>query len=183
MKNRHIFLILFLIAGFNNFFMYSFIDKTNPKEEINDLVFEFNTKPLLKDIINKEKDGILDTSSLGNKTFEDDEYIINYNVVDTTKPLILGGSSKSIEINSDKDLSSLYLCGDNYDDTPKCYVQGSYNINKVGTYNLTYIAEDSSGNKSTKEFKLKVVKPSNDYSSDELKKQVLVLMYQHGKMI
>ena len=166
MKNKYILLVFFLILGFNNFLVYSYVDKTNPKEELSNFTFEFNSKVLLKDIIKKEKDGILDTSSLGNKVFEDDEYIINYNVVDTTKPLILGSNTKTVEVNKKTDLTNKFLCGDNYDDTPKCYIEGYYDINKIGTYNLTYVAIDSSGNKSTKDFKLKVVKPSSSTSTD-----------------
>ena len=165
MKNKILLIILFVFLGLNNFFLYLDIDTTNPKEELKNLVFEFNEKVFLKDIINKEKDGILDTSELGLRVFEDDEYIIEYNVLDKTPPLIIGGN-KTVEVNSKTNIVNKFLCGDNYDDTPKCYIEGEYNINKVGTYNLTYKAEDSSGNKSQKSFKLYVVKPSNSSSQD-----------------
>ena len=49
-------------------------------------------------------------------------------------------------------------------------VQGSYNINKVGTYNLTYRAEDESGNKSSKAIKLKVINKSSSSSSSSSSK-------------
>ncbi len=158
------FLIFFIVAGFNNFFMYSYINTTNPKEEISGLTFEIDSKVLLKDVVNKDKEGIIDTSSLGEHVFENKDYIITYNIVDTTPPLILGGN-KTIEKGDDVNLVNKFLCGDNVDDTPKCYIEGSYNPNKIGSYKLTYVAVDASNNKSTKDFTLNVVRPTSDSSS------------------
>ena len=165
MKNRHILLILFLLFAFNNFGLYLYYDNTNPKEEINDLVFEYNTKIYLKDIIESETDELIDTSSLGDKSLETEKYILNYKVVDTKEPLIVGGSTKTVTVGKKTKLVNKFLCGDNHDDTPNCYIEGEYDLNKIGTYNLTYVAIDSSNNKSTKNFKLKVIPESNNNSS------------------
>ena len=47
---------------------------------------------------------------------------------------------------------------DNSNEEIKATVEGVYSFDTAGTYNLKYIATDSSGNKTEKEFKLKVIK-------------------------
>ena len=61
----------------------------------------------------------------------------------------------------------MIMCGDNYDDNPKCSIIGTYDVNKIGNYKLTMEAIDASGNTTKKDFTLKVVNPtkSNSYSS------------------
>ena len=48
------------------------------------------------------------------------------------------------------------LCGDDYDDNPKCYIEGEYDLNQVGVYPLVFKAIDSSGNTEEKAFNLNV---------------------------
>lgn len=140
-------------------------------------------------IINEEQE--LDTYSLGEHTFNI-EYIkdetkyneeIKYNVVDTTKPLVLINSSYTITKGTKKDLVNMVLCADNYDKRPNCYIEGNYDVNKVGTYNLQYIAIDSSNNKSIHSFKLKVVKPAKEKndSKDKPKFQIKDLINDYKK--
>ncbi len=110
----------------------------------------------------------LDTMSLGehsfNITYEDRgnkyESEIKYTVVDTTKPLLLVSSSYTVDKGSTANIVNKAVCADNYDKRPNCFIEGEYDLNKIGTYNLVYKAIDSSGNSSSKNFKLKVVKPS-----------------------
>ena len=131
--------------------------------KINKLVFEYDTQVYLKDILEVDIEGLLDTETLGKQTKEvihgTDKYIIDYKVVDTTPPIIMGTNTKKTTKGKKINLVNKYMCGDNHDDKPNCYIEGEYDINKVGTYNLKYVAKDSSGNKSTKNIKLKVVEP------------------------
>lgn len=135
------------------------------------LSFEYASKVKLYDIVSIEdgeitSDNILiDTYTLGkNKVLvnyktsnhRDKFEAIEYEVVDTTKPLVLISSSYSTNKGENVNLVDKALCADNYDKRPDCKVEGEYNVNKVGTYNLKYIATDSSNNTTTKSFKLVV---------------------------
>ena len=147
------------------------------KLQTNDTNVEYAKKVYLHDLINdfdREKiiseNILLDTYSLG-KHIQKIEYSveneiitenIEYNVVDTTKPLLLVSSSYTITEGSNTNLVNKAICADNYDKRPNCYIEGDYDVNTVGTYNLIYNAIDSSNNKSSKKFKLKVVKPTKD---------------------
>ena len=115
----------------------------------------------------------VDTTKLGKQklTFEyiNEEnlpitYTVEVTVVDNTPPFIYQGKSKTITEGSEVDLDKDLFCGDNYDKNPKCYIEGDYDINTPGTYNLTFIGEDSSGNQSTNNFTLTVRKKTT--SSD-----------------
>ena len=58
------------------------------------------------------------------------------------------------------------MCGDNYDSNPKCTIEGKYDLDKVGSYKLVFKAEDSSGNKSEKNFTLNVNEPKKGGNSN-----------------
>ena len=173
MKNKYFLFIVLLIYAFNYCFVYSYINITNPKNELDNLEYGYEEKVKLSDIIETEEEVLLDTSILGDNTYEDEENIIYYKVVDKTPPLILGGNVTTT-VGKKINLVNKFLCGDNLDDTPKCYIEGYYDIDKVGSYKLTYIAEDESHNKSTKNFTLKVVNPSNSNSSTPEKPRIKI---------
>ena len=130
---------------------------------LNKLVFEYDTDVKLKDILEINIEGKLDTEKLGQQTkevlTETTRYVINYKVTDTTPPIILGTTTKKTTKGKKINLVNKFMCGDNHDDKPNCYIEGDYDFNKVGTYSLKYVAKDSSGNKTTKSFKLKVTEP------------------------
>ena len=134
---------------------------------LNDLSYNFNDKVYLKDLTGIETNETLDTINLGNNTITFENYEINYNVVDKVKPMILGGGS-SVTVytgSSDKTVVNKFLCGDNQTSKPDCHIEGKYDLNKVGTYSVKYVAIDESGNKSTKDFKLVVKKKPKDSGS------------------
>ena len=123
------------------------------------LKLEYNQKKTIKSIIKVTVSGKLDTTKLGTFTKKVKvgkvTYTIKYTVVDTTKPVILGGNV-STTVGKKVNLVNKFLCGDNYDDTPKCRVIGDYDFNTVGKYPLKYKATDSSGNSRTVSFTLTV---------------------------
>ena len=125
---------------------------------IKEYIFNYNEKIYIKDLLNIESTKILNTQTLGNNKYtietKDKNYIINYKVLDKEPPLIKGSNTITIKKGDNIDLVNKYLCGDNYDKRPNCYIEGEYDINKIGTYDLTYKAEDSSGNISKKDIKL-----------------------------
>ena len=131
----------------------------------------------LKDILDENieiKNYTIDTNTIGKQELEV-EYknkIFNYkdkieiNITDTINPTILVRDI-TIQQGNEIDLVNNFLCGDNYDIKPNCYIEGEYNINEIGTYNLKYIAEDSSNNKTEKNFNLNVIEPPKPKETEE----------------
>ncbi len=104
----------------------------------------------------------LDVSNLGSNVI-DIEYTLNgetyiekfpYEVIDTTSPLLYISGSYTMYVDDEDDLVNRVICADNQDRTPNCYIEGDYDLQKVGTYPLTYVGIDNQGNKETADFKL-----------------------------
>ena len=129
---------------------------------------DYNKKITIKSVIKVNTSGNLDTTKLGSFTkkvkVKNVTYTIKYEVVDRTAPIILGGN-KTVTKGSKTNLKNKFLCGDNYDDVPKCEIIGDYDLNKVGKYKLKYRATDSSGNRKQISFTLTVKEKSSSSSS------------------
>lgn len=116
--------------------------------------------------IDYDKNIKLDTSTLGEKEtsieFKVNKntyiYHIKYNVSDLSKPRILSSGDRYITVNSDVWLCDYIMYGDEYDNEPVCRVEGDYNLNEIGDYNIKYIVSDESGNEEYFETVLHVVK-------------------------
>lgn len=176
--------VLSLCFCFGSYKLYQYIRIKTAKIEvtlIDDLNLEFAEKrkvsSFIKDIngtiIN---DYVIDSTTLGEievpfEFINDDHIKVKYSykvkVVDTTSPLIWLGGSYTVKKGSDIDLTTSILCGDNYDNKPKCEVIGEYNLNEEGTYDLVFKATDSCGNTEEQPFTLNVYepKPSTNESS------------------
>lgn len=127
------------------------------------------------------EDKEVDTVTLGEKdvSFEyvNEEgikipYSFQIEVVDDTPPVVWLGSTYNINTNFKGSLEEKILCADDYDDEPTCKIEGEYNTGEVGSYKLTFIAEDSSGNRTEVPFTLNVSKPKSggsSYSSSKYK--------------
>ena len=122
-------------------------------------------KDLINEEINLQNNYKINTDTVGeqnieinykNKIFKYKENI-KINIVDTEAPVILVGN-KWVEEKQDIDLVNSYLCADNYDARPNCKIEGNYDLNTPGEYNLKYIGIDSSNNKTEKNFVLTVYK-------------------------
>lgn len=107
----------------------------------------------------------IDTSKVGKQVVSfnyttDEGYPVSYEieieVVDVTPPMISYQKSKTVYTGYDGDLAKSMFCGDNYDPNPKCFIEGEYDINTPGIYDLNFIGEDSSGNRSVNSFSLTV---------------------------
>lgn len=116
-------------------------------------------------------DKLINTSSLGVKEvsfeFVNDEnikvpYKYNINVFDDVPPLIWMGGTLAIEKGDTEKLEDKIMCADNETARPHCYVEGDYDPNTVGKYNLVMKAIDNSGNEASKEFVLNVYEPNPD---------------------
>lgn len=100
---------------------------------------------------------VIDTNSIGEKTYEvtykyeNKKYTYKYtiNVIDTEEPRVFSGTNKTVDKGYEGDLCNIITYGDNYDGIINCKIEGEYDTNRVGTYNLKYYLSDSS--KNTKE--------------------------------
>jgi len=174
-----ILIIIFLIGI--SLYLKSYKDKNSLKVTlISNLEIEINSEvnllSFIKDIKNGEiltKDIKIDTSKLGKQNLEiliknDFEEEIKYpfkiNIIDTIKPSI--ESKEEITTYKGKAINLLENVSvtDNSLEEISIKVEGSYDINTVGEYTLSYIAKDSSGNETTSDFTLKVISDPNNYT-------------------
>ena len=139
-------------------------DKVNLFEEIhlNDLISDINGTLIDNQIIDTTKTGEIEI----NFEYITDKkirvpYTIKVKVIDITPPLIKVFSKYTTTVGN-KNFYDSFFCGDDYDDTPKCTVEGDYDINTPGEYNVTFKAEDSSGNISENDFLLVVKEKENN---------------------
>ena len=167
-KNLLIICLLFLMCGCNK--KEKEITSSNEITAKDNITFEYAEKIKLYDLVNSDRgitdnNDYIDTYKLGNNEItinytnsknEEDKVKVTYNVVDSTKPIILLSSSITAYKGKDINLVNSGICADNYDKKPNCYVEGEYDINKVGKYDLKYVAVDSNNNKNEKKFTLNV---------------------------
>lgn len=196
MKNRKalkisIFTILLVvIICISSFKLYEYYKIKNAKIEVilsDNLSLEFLEEKKVSDFITYingtiENDYIIDSTKIGNKeikfTFINNDNIkLNYSfdikVVDTTPPLIWLNNTYNVAQGSNINLVDKILCGDNYDNSPNCYIDGDYDLNKVGKYPLTFNAIDSSNNKTEKNFTLNVYEPNKNPNTQTKRERVL----------
>lgn len=134
----------------------------------------------LKDIIDSKEYEIIsdnykiDTEVIGTFDYEliykkdNQEYLYKYsiNVIDNEAPKVFSGTNKSIVKGFTGELCDLISYGDNYDGNINCKIEGSYSVNKVGTYSLKYILSDSSNNEKTVNVTLNVLESSPKQQSN-----------------
>lgn len=182
-KNISIIIILtILILLICTFTAINLYEKKNKLKVtlIPNLNIEINTSQsllsLIKNIENGEiltKNTSLNTSKLGKQSLEiliknnfnkEEKYTFEINIVDTTKPSIESKNEIITYIGTNLDLLKDVLVTDNSNEEIEVFVEGTYDINTIGEYTLNYIAKDSSGNKTTQEFILKVIKDPKNYT-------------------
>ncbi len=137
----------------------------------NDVIINVNTSLKTNDFINKVSLGnfeskTVDTSKIGKREVEikvksifgiTKKYIRTYQVLDNIAPTIEGKSEVVVYQGDTIDLLKDVKVQDNYDKYIKPTLDGSYDLNKVGEYNLKYLAKDTSGNEASLDLKLKVI--------------------------
>ena len=144
-----------------------------------DLEVEINSKVKLLSFIDKIENGEVvsedvevDTSSLGTKSLEielknkdkKETYKFDINVVDTTAPVIEAEDNITINIDDEVDLVKYATVSDNSKEDIKVGIEGDYDLDKAGKYNLKYVAKDSSGNEVSYDFILNIVEDPNNRS-------------------
>ena len=191
MKNKKLILIICIVVGIillsvGGFLLYKYIEIKNAVVKV---VLKDNLEATFADTLRVSSfiesingkivdDYYLNTDSLGKKKIDfeyinDDGIKIKYNyeinVVDREAPLIWLDKSYNVTRGSEDNLIDKIMCGDNYDNNPECVIEGDYNLDNVGSYNLVFKATDSSGNVSKKKFILNVNEASSKKESNGVK--------------
>lgn len=192
-------IILVILIGIS--LSYIFLKKDNTKEEIKEekpketiilkenLNYEINSELNLLSLVsddNKLKvlsdDETIDTSTLGEKEISikyeveerEETKTFKITIIDTQAPAIEYQKELTTIVGTKLDLLKDVKITDNSKEEIKVNIEGNYDFNKDGTYNLKYVAIDSSNNKTEEEFTLKVnkkqttttnTKPSNNSSN------------------
>lgn len=81
-------------------------------------------------------------------------YSFKINIVDTIAPEIQCNDTITTDLSKEVDLLKNVKVTDNSNEKINVVIEGEYDYNKVGNYKLKYVAKDSSGNESIKEFTL-----------------------------
>lgn len=96
-----------------------------------------------------------------NKDKEKRKSYVKYEVIDTTKPIILGSSKYTVVRGSKPNLEYMMISLDNYTKTPERKIEGKYDLNTIGDYKLKFIVTDQFGNSNIKDFTLSVVQKTS----------------------
>lgn len=182
--------------------MHNVNENNKFKIELNDnLDFEVNSEVFLLSLVKKVSNGELvtenkkiDTSKLGEQEIKIEyldnkkkkkEYSFKIKIVDTTKPSIEYQKEVSTIVGTEIDLLNDVKVTDNSNEEIKATIEGEYDINKSGSYNLKYVAIDSSNNKVEEEFVLNVknatIKTNGSYYSNSGK--IMNIDFENDKKI
>lgn len=82
--------------------------------------------------------------------------LVSYNIVDTTKPEIIGAEDKTIKQGDPINLKDNIKVEDNVDKDLEVKINGNVDTNTPGEYEITYTATDKSNNTTEKKIKIKV---------------------------
>lgn len=166
MKKKYLIIVISILVIISAIIIFITIKNKRVIYNYNNLVFEYNQKVKISDIIPIRNDNYLNTLTLGKRKiqYSQDKYIynINYSVVDTTPPLVLINNNYTYEIGDKDNLNKIILCADNYNKKPNCYIKGNYDFNNTGIYKLKYIATDSNNNKTEKDFTVTIKEKSKN---------------------
>ena len=178
-KKILIFIIIAIIILLIILSLFLYIQNKNKLVVIlNDkLETEINSEVVTKAFVKEVKNGKItndnekiDTSVLGKKKVvllidknnKQIKYEFNIDVIDTTKPEIIAKDEITIHLGDEIDLTKDIKVSDNSLEDIKIKVEGDYDLNKVGKYNLKYTASDSSNNETIYDFILNVIEDPNN---------------------
>jgi len=125
------------------------------------LEVEFGKRAKVSDFIQNLNGSLVDVHEIDTEKLGDIEVSFEYiniknkkrpsnftiKVIDVTAPKIFSGSTYNVTEGYNKNLTDVLLSADDIDDNPKREIIGAYDTNTPGTYNITYVVTDSSGNK------------------------------------
>ena len=131
------------------------------KVKVKDLIASIDGKVITNKTLNTEELGKQEVSFVyKDKNNKEKRGVFTIDVVDEEKPLVWLSGSYSARVGSNLNLEDEIFCADNYDSNPTCKIEGTYDLNTAGTYNLTYVATDSNKNEERINFTLNVYEPA-----------------------
>ena len=131
------------------------------KLKVKNLIASIDGKVITNKTLNTEVLGKQEVSFVyKDKNNKEKRGVFTIDVVDEEKPLVWLSGSYSARVGSDLNLEDEIFCADNYDSNPTCKIEGTYDLNTAGTYNLTYVATDSNKNEERINFTLNVYEPA-----------------------
>ena len=131
------------------------------KLKVKDLIASIDGKVITNKTLNTEELGKQEVSFVyKDKNNKEKRGVFTIDVVDEEKPLVWLSGSYSARVGSDLNLEDEIFCADNYDSNPTCKIEGTYDLNTAGTYNLTYVAKDCNNNEERINFILNVYEPA-----------------------
>ena len=101
-----------------------------------------------------------------------DVKLVSYNIVDTTKPEIIGAEDKIIKQGDQINLKDNIKVEDNVDSDLEVKINGNVDTNTPGEYEITYTATDRSNNTTEKKIKIKVEAKEQEKVEEEQKAAV-----------
>ena len=154
----------------------------------NDLKVEFLSKKKVSDFIKNLQGTLVDdyefeANKVGTNTItfnyksirnKDKTKSFEIEVIDTVAPLVVIEDPITVVKGQDVDLIKTVFCGDDSDPNPTKEVLGEYDKNTVGSYSLSFIARDYSGNETKVDFTFRVVDGIDNKSTEETKKKEFV---------
>ena len=171
-------IILVLIIVLSIFLI---IRKATIKVELKNTTININEKVYTTDLIKKVHNGTVVSSKekintkktgkknvdvrIKNKFNKIIKYKYTVNVIDKEKPKIKVEDKITIEQGTDIDLVKQIEVTDNSKELIIPQVEGEYDINKPGTYELTITAVDSNKNKTTKKIALEVIEKQKNINN------------------
>ena len=171
-------LILVVILAIGGYFLYVDIREKDEYETaltlIDDLNIEGGKYLKLNDLISSlngtvKENFIINTSKTGENTISfkykcphgiEHEKTFTINIKDTTAPKILSDDYYTITKGSTADLTKKIFAVDNICGKLQTKILGTYDVNKVGNYNVIFSAKDDSNNETLKNVTFKVVEPT-----------------------
>lgn len=180
-KKKFIIILIVLIIGLalGGYYGYRYEEKNKLKVELKNLDVEINKEMKIKDLVKKINNGTLvngdegiETSKLGkvdlkliikNKKNKEEEYPVTIKVADTIEPVIeVTNNEITCYVGKEVNLLDGVTVSDNSLEELEVVVNGEYDFNSEGTYDLEYVATDSSKNKGVHKFTLNVVGDPNN---------------------
>lgn len=195
MKKKFILIIplLLIIIGVSYYFIYINYDMYEVPKDVsitlndnNFNIYEKHNSYELYNITNGKpiNNEILINSELGEYTYtleytykkRNYKYDIKYTISDKTPPVFISAPSiLKMEANDKDDICKKLVYADNYDNNPKCMINGNYDKYKIGTYNdLEYVISDSSDNETKKAFTLEIVNKIYKSNNNTTKKYLYI---------
>lgn len=163
---------IFLILGISGYLFYN--SKKLKVNLVSDRVVNINDEVYNTDYIKSVKNGtivsdkqLVDTSIVGKKKIvlkiknyfnKIEKYTYDVDIVDREEPSIDYSDRLSTTEGIEIDLLDGVKASDNSNEEIDVTVEGEYDFNNVGEYELYYVAKDSSGNTTKEKFILEVIK-------------------------